>query len=313
MPERPTVRDEWLNASFRIARFKQSAVNTYYGGDDFPYLETHLGPGTLATFLGARPDFQENTVWYYPMYADITKAAEPCYNPDNPYWSFVQQLAREGVAQLRGRALVGIPDLIEGLDTLASLRGTQELLIDLIDHPSDVHRLLSAITDVYFDYYDRLHEIIRDDDGGSCFAAFRIWGPGKVAKVQCDFSAMISPEMFAEYVVPYLRRQCARLDYSMFHLDGPSCICHLDLLLDIPELDAIQWTPGAGQPGTGDRCWYPLYERVLSRGKALEVAGCHPDLVKPLIREFGPDGLMITTRVDSIEAAERLVEECRRL
>ena len=41
-----------------------------------------------------------------------------------------------------------IPDLIEGLDTLAAMRDTQPLLIDLLERPEWVHdalRLLAAI------------------------------------------------------------------------------------------------------------------------------------------------------------------------
>jgi hypothetical protein len=38
-------------------------------------------------------------------------------------------------------------------------------------------------------------EIIKLEDGSSfCLEAFRLWGPGKTAKVQCDMSAMFSAD-----------------------------------------------------------------------------------------------------------------------
>ena len=43
--------------------------------------------------------------------------------------------------------------------------------------------------------------------GGVVFGAFRIWGPGKTAKVQCDASAMFSPAMFEQFVVPALTEE----------------------------------------------------------------------------------------------------------
>ena len=40
--------------------------------------------------------------------------------------------------------------------------------------------------------------------------------------------------------MPALSEQCQWLDNSMFHLDGSQCIVHLDALLEIDALDAIE-------------------------------------------------------------------------
>ena len=45
---------------------------------------------------------------------------------------------------------------------------------------------------------------------------------------------------------------------------------HLPALLEIEELNAIQWTPGVGQPQGGDPCWYDLYKRIRAGGKAID-------------------------------------------
>ncbi len=99
------------------------------------------------------------------------------------------------------------------------------------------HRLAHQ---TFFESYSRVYDIIKMADGSAAFGAFRLWGPGKVAKVQCDTSAMFSPRMFDRFVTPALTAQCEWLDCSMFHLDGHQCIPHLDLLLDIEPLDAIE-------------------------------------------------------------------------
>ena len=58
--------------------------------------------------------------------------------------------------------------------------------------------------------------------------------------------------------MPSLQQQCQKLDYTLYHLDGPDAIKHLDALMEIEELDALQWTPGAGKPDGGDELWYPI-------------------------------------------------------
>lgn len=121
--------------------------------------------------------------------------------------------------------------------------------------------------------------------------------------MQCDFAAMISPSMFAEFVVPALRRQCRWLDHSLFHLDGPSCICHIDHLLAIAELDAVQWAPSVSQPGAGNSKWFNLYEQILSAGEA-----------KRTFDTFGSKGIYLSLNVTSeVEADDitSLVESMR--
>jgi len=64
-----------------------------------------------------------------------------------------------------------------------------------------------------------------------------------------DFSIMVSKAMYDDVFLPGIRRECQFLDHSIYHLDGPGALRHLDSLLAIPELDALQWVFGAGNEG----------------------------------------------------------------
>jgi len=59
----PTIEEQRLNADYRIAVFEHQMARTYYGGDAFPYLDTHIGPGTMSLYLGSTPTFMPETVW----------------------------------------------------------------------------------------------------------------------------------------------------------------------------------------------------------------------------------------------------------
>ena len=306
-PPPASIEDQWLNAKLRMDIFEYQASRTFYGGDAVPYFDPQLGPGTMALYLGSPPTFMPETIWYGKVYGDITTAYLPVFDEDNEYWQWTLRTVKEAKARFNGKALVSFPDLIEHVDILASLVGTQELLVYMVDCPNHVHRFLERLTELYFEYYDRLYEIIEDEDGGSCFSAFWIWGPGRTAKLQCDYSAMISPPMFREFVQPYLREQCRRLDYSVYHLDGPDAVVHLEALLEIEELKAIQWTPGAGHAGVGDRTWWPLFHRIIDGGKSLMAHGVHPCEIEPLVEEFGTKRLDIHTGCRTEEEARMLL------
>jgi len=311
-PPPPPPRDpeqQWLDADRRLDWFEWSLNRTHYAGDAFPYFDSQLGPGTLSTFLGAVPEFKPNTVWYHRCVEDIASAKPPVFDDNNKYWHVVQELSRKGMERFGDRALVAFPDLIENLDTVSSLFGNRELLFALMDYPQKVHEFQRAILPLYLEYHRRLYEIIKDDIGGSAFCAFNIYGKGRIAKLQCDFSAMISADMFEEFVVPYMEPQCEALDHTVYHWDGTCALQHEGPLLAMRGLQAVQWTPGAGQPSVGDPVWYPLHHRARAAGKSLLMLGVSPQQAQALVEEFGPEGLNIITWAPSPEEADDLVRQ----
>ncbi|MEF2795387.1 MAG: hypothetical protein U0N62_07915, partial [Hydrogeniiclostridium sp.] len=66
--------------------------------------------------------------------------------------------------------------------------------------------------------------------------------------LQCDFCYMIGTDMFEEFVLYTLQRDCLALTNTLYHLDGEGELRHLDRLLSIPALKAVQWVPGAEKP-----------------------------------------------------------------
>jgi len=154
-----------------------------------------------------------------------------------------------------------------------------------LERPEWVQSCLRQITDRYFHYYDVLYDLFRDEVGGALFWA---WAPGRMAKFQCDFSAMISPAMFGEFMVPVLNEMCSRVSYCMLPLGRPGALPHHSHLLSIKPLKMLQWTPGAGHEETWQPRWWPLYHRTFDAGKKMLI-GC--DTLESLLRlkkEFGP-------------------------
>jgi hypothetical protein len=92
-----------------------------------------------------------------------------------------------------------------------------------------------------------------------------------------------------------------------YHLDGTTALQHLETLLGIEALDAIEWTPQAGKPGGGSPEWYGLYRRVLAAGKSVQAIGARPEEVVPLIEAVGPKGLFILTGTADQASAEALL------
>ena len=155
--------------------------------------------------------------------------------------------------------------------------------------------------------FDLLYEKVKDADGGNSFVVFDIWGPGRTSKLQCDISCMLSPEMFNRFVLPFLKRQADWLDYSLYHLDGTTALQHLDALLSIDSLNAIQWTPQSGKPQPGEAVWYDLYKRIKAGGKGVQAHNVRLDQIRPLLDAVGPEGVFMTVKADSQKQAEEAI------
>jgi hypothetical protein len=307
-PPRPAALGEvYCDAAFRAADNHHRLSRSFFPLDVLPLATTDLGPGSLALFCGARPEFAEDTVWFHPCWHDVAapEALPPLrFAPENAWWRVTEDILRRCAALARGKYLVGCPDLIENLDVLASLRGAQALLLDLVERPAWVERKLWELNDVWFAAYERIHELIKLDDGSSAFGAFYLWGPGRTAKVQCDCSAMFSPRMYRQFVLPALTAQCEWLDHALYHLDGTQALRHLDTLLAIGPLDAIEWTPQAGIETGGHRRWHELYRRILAAGKSVQVVNVEPGEIVPLLDAIGPAGVYALIQLRDEREAE---------
>ena len=310
MPE--SIKERYTNASWRSQYNHWKVSQEYFGADILPLPPTDIGPGSLALYLGSEPGFSERTVWFEPSTMASLEHPEDLaplrFSTENHWWKITQEFLSASQKLANGNYLVGCPDLVENIDILASLRGDQTLLMDLYDRPEWVHEKLSEINQAWFEAYDKIYDIIKLPDGSSAFWAFQLWGPEKTAKVQCDASAMLSPEMFREFVVPHLREQCEWLDNSLYHLDGHQSLCHLDALFEIEALDAIEWTPDPKVPSGGSPEWYGLYRRILAAGKSVQ-AFLYADELIPLLDAVGGKGMYLAVSFESEGQVEKLAEK----
>jgi len=310
----PSPEEHHIDPVLNAARLREKFRTHRPMAEGYLSLDLNIGPGSMATYLGAEPVFAPDTIWYKECIADYASFGDLVYDPEAYWLKRHLEVIREGVRLADGDFLVNIPDIIENIDILSSLRGPQQTCFDLYDHGPEVRRTLAQIESFYFPYYDAFYDLSKSSDGSSSFTAFSIWGPGKTAKVQCDFSAMISPGQFRDFVLPGLDRQCARLDNTLYHLDGPDAIKHVDALMEIKNLKALQWTAGAGKPDGASRDWYPIYEKVRRAGKSLWIAiydGSYTDWIAgadALVRAFGSDGLYLLFPEMTESQGERLME-----
>lgn len=287
--------------------YERFCQQTYFAGDAVPNLWVNLGPGIPAAYLGCKVDVRPDTVWFEDACMSWEQILAARLDENEKWWKYTLDIYRMAGQYAKGKYLVSATDLNAVMNILGSLRGTQRLLMDLIEEPEQVKRAAAHIQGVWQECYDRTYSITQQFQQG-IGNWMNIWGPGRFCDVQCDFSAMISPAMFEEFVLPHLAEECRNLVWSIYHWDGPGQIPHLDILLSIPELTGIQWVPGAGRPGTGSPQWFDVYKKIQGAGKRLVLQGMDKADVELVCETLDPRGLLLeVVGVKTPEEADDIV------
>ena len=324
IPAPPPPKDlnqKWFDAKWRADYLDWYVAHSCLKADMLPVANTQLGPGSLAAILGGVFEGGEDTIWIHPNPDFSGKTAEHgttdgfavgdiTFDPHHPNWLLHKDLLKACKQKAQGHYYVGMPDLMEGLDVLAALEGTDRVLMDTVMQPEVVERQVQQINDIYFRVFDELYDIIREGDE-MAFCYFSSWAPGKMSKLQSDISTMISEDDYRRFVQPFIREQCQRIPYTLYHLDGVGAMRHLPALLEIDELNAIQWTPGVGQPQGGSTKWYDLYRRILAAGKSVMACWVTLPELRPLLDAIGTNGVHIEMdfhNEQEVEEALRIVE-----
>ena len=282
--------------------FAAHATGYQYHLGAVPFLNPNFAAGVLATLINGEFDFQDDTVW-------VERAMEwdeltDVHLDENDIWW--QRLMRSVTVGVEHGIVTATPDIGGTLDVCAAIRGTQNLLYEVSDCPERVLALVDDVQRMWFDAFDRLYAPMEAAYGGSV----NRWGffaAGKQYPLQCDFAAMLSPAMFERFVLPALVAECEYLDYGIYHLDGPGQICHLDMLLDIPNMRVIQWVPGTGNPGNADPVWCDMYRKIQRAGRAL-VLGGGIEALDLYMNELDPGLLQLTIWARDEREVEHVME-----
>ena len=234
---------DWL----RLRRLQ--IEETHYAGDSIPALRVDIGPVATAAFLGAPVHLSETeqTSWQDPIIDDWRTRPGLKLDPDQPVWRRVLDLTRRTAQDAAGNYLVCFPDLAGALDVLANMRTPERLCMDLYDERDAVKQAAMEVVDAWHAAFLDLHDAALSA-GAGVVQWLGCWSSGPHTVPTCDFNALIGPEDFADVCLPSLRQQARLAGRCVLHLDGPAAARHAEALAAEPDIQAIQYTPGAGTP-----------------------------------------------------------------
>lgn len=285
-----TWEEKWMDLDYRMHEQIHRIENTHYLGDSLPIAWPNMGPEIFSAWCGCGYNYGETTTWSDPCIHDWEKDYNKgVLNRSHPLLLKTIEYTDMLLEASEGRFIVGFTDFHPGGDHVAALRDPQELCFDMIENVDFVKRKLADSYIEYFEIYNMFYEKLSKAGMPSTSWLPLAYG-GKFYIPSNDFSCMISKETFDDIFLPGLLEECRFYDRSIYHLDGPGALQHLDTLLEIKDLNAIQWVCGSGNEGFGR--WLPVYKKIQKGKKASEIFLDVKDL-DLLFENLRPEGIWI--------------------
>lgn len=266
----------------------------------FPHLYGLRGaPLLMPAFLGAELEFLEDTILVKP-FIDKWDASLLELRPPNLWYEMSLKMAELAAQKSKGEFLVDLPDFGDVFTCLYLLKGAM-IFQDMGLEP----KLLEArdkFMNLWIEAYENFWETTSQKLPGS--SHWLIWAPGKSYACQCDASCIAltasKPEVapflleriVEDFILPEMEKLGKYLDYIIWHLDGEEELKFLDILLELPQIKAIQWRPTSSSPS--DTRWIPLLEKIQKAKKSVWIAAENEKEVENLIENLSPERLYIS-------------------
>jgi hypothetical protein len=287
-------------------RFEYRLSRNYYGGEALPrWIGSAAARSCLPAILGCPTDPVNPTRLWTPILTDPDRVGGENLelDPDSAGYRVAMAALKRAVRTAQGKAFVAIGPIGGSGDTLAGMRGTERLLLDCVERPEQIYAAEKRINAIWMDYYERCYAVTKEANDGGATNWLGVWAPGRYSPLINDFSFNVGPETFRDLFLPFIRKQTEFLDYSLYHLDGVDAFRHVDALLELPRLGAIQVIPGPKTPGALH--FVSMLRKIQDSGKRVFI-DLMPDEVEPALKHLSARLLYIRVLQTTEDEARQL-------
>lgn len=299
----------WFDSQVMLEKNIRAINRSILYGEAIPRFDTRWSIA-FALLYGCNPCFNEHASWCHEI--EVSDGKYPLIEIDEKspwlYWLLNSHMA---IAEASDRRYFTSPVMWgnHSADQLSVIRGINNLMLDIADNPAWVKAALRSITNDQIKVFAKMASL--DDSCGlpGTTNYCGTWSPYSSLSFDCDISCMVSPEVYKDIFLPPLLDIMDTVVHRIYHLDGPGAIKHLDTLLNLDGLQAIQWVPGDGNWDIIQ--WLPLIQKIQAAGKAVLIYADR-GAIKTLLSELRAEGLCICTYCQTRQDEEYVFDEISR-
>jgi len=192
---------------------------------------------------------------------------------------------------------------------VVSTLNPQQLCFDMIDAPDQVQRLVDLAIEDFETIYDHFDNLLKQA-GQLSVSWMGIPSYGRMHIPSCDFSTMISPRFFEEFGLQILEREVQTMTHNIFHVDGKGVARHLNAILSVPEVHAIQWVQGVGDD-LPIMQWVPFIKELQAK-KVPIIVDLNLAELESFMDEMNPQGLFLWVATENEQEELEILKRIER-
>lgn len=231
-------------------------------------------------------------------------ASLPDFDPGNP-WSrkmveFLDRMAErsDGRWPLATTRMRGIADL------LSALYGGDAMVFAMLEEPDEVKAVAGKLTDFFIEWGRLQLARIPDYHGGIGSFYYSMWAPRGTVWHQEDAAALLSPDLYREFIEPCDRKIAAAFECCIIH-QHPTGYYPVDAYLEM-EMTALELHIDKGGPSA--RQLFDVHKKILARKPLLIWGELSEQDLDWIFGNLPAQGLAVNTVVSSPEQANAIWE-----
>ncbi|MDR2843023.1 MAG: hypothetical protein LBV57_00055 [Candidatus Symbiothrix sp.] len=190
------------------------------------------------------------------------------------------------------------------MDYAVTFRGHEQAVMDLLIDPEHISAFLERMGDFFIDITKEAWEHIPLFCGGYYDAQYNLWAPESIARLQEDSVAVMSPDLYGQYLKAVDARISSHFGSAFMHLHATSMMV-LDQMLDIPTLHCFEINNDVGGPPVATMI--PYFQMVQKAKKSLLIRGSFTSgELRLLMDSLEPTGLYLYIMIADMKEIEIL-------
>ncbi len=231
----------------------------------------------------------------------------PTFDPNDPWMAKTVEFLDAMAAASGGRWPLATTRMRGISDLLAALFGQPDFIFAMMEKPDEVHAVAERLTEFWIAYSRLQLEHIPSFHGGIGSFYYNMWAPAGTVWHQEDAAALLSPELYDQFIRPYDERIVAALDGCIMH-QHPTRFVPTDFYLEM-NFTALELHVDQSGPRAEDL--YATHIKILERGMPLLIWGHLSDAdLDWIFSRLPAPGLAVMTTVSEPAEAGRVWQRC---
>ncbi len=234
-----------------IEKIQAKSISQGSGQADLNILDTAPGSGHI--------DVNE------PVFTEHPGLTHTCSRWSAVYGDLLDALGEE----FRERYPTGQSILRGPLDLAAAVFGGERMIYLFFDRPELMKAFLGIAEGIFLHFTGIHQERTHLFHNGYVIGSYYLWTPGQCLRLQEDAMALLSPDLYREFVHPVDSRIASSAEFTLFHLHSTGMHL-LDLLLENRDLRILQVSK---DEGVELKPILPQLKKIQEAGRCLVLKG----------------------------------------